>query len=256
MKTLEEVERVTFDKIKFLSEISFILKKDYDEQLQEIKNHFIDACNESKSIVDWDWIEWFKMSNKPDLEIINNAVKQYYKRTNSWLENWWWQNYHNKERLPLIFYYVFSLDEWGKELKEKHNYLWNISKNLSTALNGENLKEVNSFYVNIADNPDKKPSYYYPKYFIDKSSLDKLSEFRIIIYLFSNKRIIRLNIQHDGIDSKENIIQRDIKKIEIINNLYVNIHYHGLHDPDLIIMDNYESAIALRTEISKLREYK
>ena len=75
------------------------------------------------------------------------------------------------------------------------------------------------------------------------------------IYLISETRIVNLVIANNALKrSTEHNIQKDIKKVEIEDELKVGIHYHGLHNPEYIIVENYDEAVYLRKKLNLLRE--
>jgi len=256
MTTVEEIKKAILKKVIFVTGHDLILKEDFDNQLSDIMKNFITACDETKSILNWTGIDWFKEKShsREDRIRINETLNKYYKRSNSWVEKWWWQHYRWKEDLPLGLYYLFSISESGQENQiADRGYIWDIIQNAEKYLKSENLSEVIKYYVNITNNPTRS----FLKIYNSEKSFSDLKEFRLIIFLLSNRRIIKLVVDDKQlISSKENIIQKDLKKIEIEQDVNLFFHYHGLHDPDLLVMDDYQSAADLRRKISELREMK
>ena len=81
------------------------------------------------------------------------------------------------------------------------------------------------------------------------------------IFLITEKRILSIASGEDFIRFSDYLIQKDIKKVEIVNEHYekqieILLHYHGFHDPEKIVLDNYPTAVNLRKQISELREEK
>jgi len=256
MTTVQEIKKSILKKVIFVTGHDLILKEDFDKQLSEIMENYITACEITKSILNWNGLDWFKERShgKEERKRINETLAKYYKRNNSWVEEWWWQEYKWKEDLPLGLYYLFSLSESGNENQiADRGYIWDIIQNAEKYLKSENLNDVIQYFINISD----KPSRYSGRVYNTEKSYRYSKDFRLIIYLLSERRIIQLVIDDKQlISSKENIIQKDLKKIEIINDVNLYFHYHGWHDPDLLIMDDNKSATDLRRKISELRDLR
>jgi hypothetical protein len=74
-----------------------------------------------------------------------------------------------------------------------------------------------------------------------------------LIFIFTPKYYIKLTIGQFNAVRIQQIIQRDIKKVTAASS-FVSLHFHGLHDPHRIEVDNYESAVKLQQHITGLRE--
>jgi hypothetical protein len=152
---------------------------------------------------------------------------------------------------------------------EKFKYYLKIINNAEIYLRSEELSKFRKYFINIFSHDsfhnwrtfdqEKSLKGVEPKFYRMTPNDDEYSHSKIIliIYLISEKRIIKLSLNDEKlITSEEHIIQKDLKKVEINNNREVYFHYHGLHVPDILVMDSYEAAVNLRKEISELRENK
>jgi hypothetical protein len=248
MITIEEVKKSIYNKIKFLSGRDFMMEEDFNLQIADIKRNYIAAFEECKELLGLTDIDCLTDSiSNDELMKMNESFKRYYINTNSSLEKKW----SKYEDSPIVFYYLFSQRE--KEFRSGHRVIWDLIQNAEKYIKSENLSEIKCYFINFQDN-----SHRITKRICNtENSLTFSGEFDLIIYLISDKRIIKLVIDDKKlISSKENIVQKDLKKIEIGSDVCVFFHYHGLHDPDLLVMDDYESAVDLRRKISDLREMK
>lgn len=242
MATVHEIKKTIQEKIKQSLGVDFILEEDFDRQLSAIKTNLLTAIEEAKKILgdniletyyatfSYSWGHYTGMAEKG--RNINDTVLKFYHRTNSRLENRDWnEGDSRKEFSPLNFYQSDKIKS-----AEKHEYgnFRELIRFAEKCLKGEDLSETIRYFINIT------------------------SWESMIIYLISKNRITKLEIEKRAYgdiccSSNEHIIQKDIKKVEVYNQR-IYFHYHGLHDPDILIMDNYEAAVNLRKEISELRE--
>lgn len=172
--------------------------------------------------------------------------------------------YLNKDDLDLNIEFH---DYWNCRL----SMLEKILKRAPEIINLENILESETkIIINVGHR-----SYYYegeltphPKLFdlIKVYNNGKVYEFEKVsdckginatfadVFMFSKKYFIKLSIGENGIiDRVENIIQRDIKKINIVQNQLLEIYFHGLYDPETIVLDSYGEALQLQREISEHR---
>jgi len=64
-----------------------------------------------------------------------------------------------------------------------------------------------------------------------------------------------LSIGEKGvIDRIQQIIQRDIKKLNIFENNMVEVFFHGHYDPETIVLSDYKSALKLQQYLTELRD--
>ncbi len=99
-------------------------------------------------------------------------------------------------------------------------------------------------YLNAETIDDKDQIYY---------SIN--SQHYVSIFILTTKYIINLVVGPDNPLRTQHIIQRDIKKIEATDRS-VYIHFHGLHNPQVIMVDTYKSAIKLQQHLTDLRDKK
>lgn len=244
------------EKIKFVAGDEIILEHDFEEQLSAIKSNFNDAIKVAleretnkiliRNLTDLNYIDWGESKES------KNLFKNYYKRTNSFLENKLWED---DAYYPLAFRSLMISDQNIRETflvqyKDVHVTFKNVQKGLDS----EDLKKINHYFVNISDRNGIKNS---------EKSISSLRDvlvngfnqnyFTIIIYLLSNDRIISLSANSRQINSEEHIIQKDLKKVSNIDSA-VHFHYHGHHNSDCLVMDTYEEAVKLRSIMTELRE--
>jgi hypothetical protein len=244
------------EKIKFVAGDEFLLEEQFEEQLAEIKRNFIEAketfLNNHKSKILTPYLTNYEFKDDETTEKANRSFKQFYKKTNSLLENklWVWDTCY-----PLWFRELLISDTSARNqfLVKYKNVLATI-KNSQKGLNSEELNRVKNYYINIYQREIKN----------SENSISSLSNtvpfdkhnknsFYIIIYLISNDRIIKLCAGSSSITSEEHIIVKDLKKVTNTNS-EVEFHYHGLHNPDCLAMDTYDEAVKLRILMSELRE--
>lgn len=253
MATVDEIRKTIHEKIKQAWEQDFILEEDFDRQLSAIKTNLLIAIEEAKKSLGDNILETYReMAEKR--RNINDTVLKFYDRTNSWVENRYWNEVDwNRESSRLNSYGIGSglplglgLPAWKRESsplnfyetdkiksaeKRENAKFWELIRFAQKCLKGEDLSKTIRYFVNITGWTS------------------------MVIYLISKNRIVRLEIKDNSCNSNEHIIQKDIKKVEVYNE-YVHFHYHGLHDAETLVMDNYEAAVNLRKEISELRESK
>ena len=74
------------------------------------------------------------------------------------------------------------------------------------------------------------------------------------VFIISNKYFVKLSINNKGIiDRVEHIIKRDVKKLNIVGDNMLEIYFHGLFDPEVIVLDSYDEALKLQRHITQLR---
>ncbi len=77
------------------------------------------------------------------------------------------------------------------------------------------------------------------------------------IFIFTTKYFIKLSLGANGVlDRTEHIIQRDIKKLNIVDNNKLEIYFHGHFDPEIIVLDNYKSALQIQRHLTELRQVR
>jgi len=242
MITIEEIVARIYE-VTSESFNDFISEDDFNNQISEIRANYMAALEKVKIKYGNKKLEDYN-NNKLDISKsreINFIINDTYKRTNSLFENLIWDY-----KSPLNFN---KLSVFAEEYKEKFQVCWEVIHNAERYLNSEISGDINSYYINILDCNHQLFKKNYTNY--------DLEGIILMIYLISTRRIIKLLINKDRLmTSSEHIIQKDFKKVEIYNDVQVCFHYHGLHDPDVLFMDNYESAVSLRKIISELREFK
>jgi len=93
--------------------------------------------------------------------------------------------------------------------------------------------------------------------YIKKADCKKSRETYTDIYIISRKYFIKLSLGSKGvIDRTEHIIQRDIKKINIAENIMLEVFFHGHFDPETIILDDYKTALNLQRHLTELRQVR
>ena len=247
------------EKIKFVAGDEFLLEEQFEKQLAEIKSNFLEAKNtylaSNKERILTPFLTDFSFKASETVEKANKLFNQYYNRTNSFLENSLWGEWD--DRYPLYFRDLLISDDLVREkfLVEYKNILVTI-KNAKKALDTEDLKKANNFYINIESHGIKNSQNSISSLSdVKEYGLYQQNSFSIIIFLISNERIIKLSAGNHSISSEEHIIVKDLKKVALTDST-VEFHYHGLHQPDCLEMDTYDDAVKLRILISELRENK
>jgi hypothetical protein len=253
MASLDEITKAIHNKIKFVSGFDFPFIVNFDLQLTEIRENYLFAFEQLKNDYNLTDIESLPKGfyHEKRLELYEPFMK-YYKKTNSWLEKYWTKENDNE---LIGLYWRFSTNDLNWGLKMEYGDSWGIMDSAVKCLKLENLSEVTTYEINLWQY--SHITSYHDEIKNTKGSLDYKKYFQLVLYLISNKRIIKLILSPDNlISSVEHIIQKDLKKIEIKNDLNLYFHYHGLHDPDLLVMDSYQEAVDLRRKITDLRENK
>lgn len=246
---IENVKKETHQKLQIISGEEFPLEKEFDEQILEIRKHFLVAI-EGELRPDYDRVDEYTswgISQEYIREKVQTKFYETYTKTNSWLEKLFLG-----ENRPALFA-CFGMPEWKEQIMKRIStryinlkYQWQLIENVGKYLKSEDITKVKKNYINILDK--------YNQILTGKKRLDN-SEFTVLIYLITPDRIIPMYINNEKIiSSTERIIKKDLKKVELVNETYIQFHYHGLHKPDVLHLDSYEIAIDLRKEITKLRE--
>jgi hypothetical protein len=251
MISIKDFENALYSKINYVTGNYLCTREDYDSQLSEIKKNFMFAFEKSKTILELNEPEWINENQRISLLTPKNEVFiKYYKRTNSPLENEFKTKF-KQQAFPINLYHWIASDRYNEMMiNVKQGYYLDLVKNVLKYIEAENLSEIESFYINLNENTSLN------KICNTENSLPN-SKYNplLIVYLFSKKRIIKLVVDDKHlISSKENIIQKDLKKIEIRDDVNIYFHYHGLHQPDKLVIDDYKSAINLRRQLSDLRQ--
>lgn len=77
------------------------------------------------------------------------------------------------------------------------------------------------------------------------------------LFIVSSKYFIKLSLGSDGVINRtEHVIQRDINKLNIIDNNKLEIYFHGHFDPEIIVIDDYKSALQLQRQLTELRQVR
>lgn len=247
--------------------------------IQKITHQYL-SC---KINFNYDLKEEIKVDFFHNYERTNSTIEEWALASSSYLNicNFCDENRFNHRELDIYFinkgFYcdkplidranvVFSIDELKSYIREEYNsikYFWDYLNKAKFYIQEENLHEIKTCIINISEKRYNFSNLEREKLNSEGAlSIPFLScilgqpiSYQFHIFLVSDKRIVQL-ITDDKklILSEEHIIQKDIKKIEIENETNVFIHFHGLHDPTLIVMDDYKSAVNFRKEISELRE--
>ncbi len=129
----------------------------------------------------------------------------------------------------------FRLDFW-KYWTDRLNKVKSMLEKVKNYLDAETITDKDLIFTNVGGTREKQ-------IYID-------------VFIITQKYFIRLFINTDNaFDRTEHIIQRDIKKISI-SDTEVDVHFHGLHDPLRIIVDDYKVALDLQRHLTSLREFK
>lgn len=105
--------------------------------------------------------------------------------------------------------------------------------------------------INKIDVINKEKRYH----FVKKSDCKEIEDTFADIFIVNSKYFIKLSLGEKGmIDRTENIISRDIKKLNIAQGNLLEIYFHGHYDPETIVLDDYSEALNLQRHITELRE--
>ncbi|MBT7994936.1 MAG: hypothetical protein HN691_08685 [Bacteroidetes bacterium] len=259
MINVEQITDLFVSKLEHIRDYKFILEKEFDEQLPLLKERINSSLTKLQSELNIEDLEKFfsemrrnKFENEKE---VNNVFFKYFVNNKSTIEEY----FGISESAMELYNFSIEPDNNLKDMvRRKLDIYWDILEKSKHYLILEELDKVNSCYINFLG---YKYSAFSPeyKYFNTKGSLSfypkEDSGFRMSIYLISESRIVNIILNNKKlISSNEHIIQRDLKKVEVFNDNQIYFHYHGLHKPDVLHMDDYESAIKLRKQISKFRE--
>jgi hypothetical protein len=164
-------------------------------------------------------------------------------------------------------------DSIKKTFAPDFQILNSIINNVTEVLKAEEILKQDIFYVNVgyrSYNFEGRYSYH-PKlfdefyvrnksksfYFIKKSDCKGIKATYADIFIISARYFIKLTLGENGIiDRTQHILARDIKKTNIVDNNKLEIYFHGLYDPETIIMDDYKSALDLQKHLTDLRQVR
>lgn len=259
MTTSEEIINKILERIKYVSGDEIILENQFELQLAEIKKNFTEAIKEIKEAEKHNYILRLlkETATKDQGEFIeaNKTFSQYYTRTLSSLESRLWLS---DKYSPLNMHFILQEDVIIRD-RYINNYrrILDCLNNIQIGLLAEDLSKIEYSFVNIKYNGSISNSEKSIPSLMENKNEYGIFRYRIqfIIYLISSLRIIKLEEHHGRISTEEHIIKKDLKKVSNTGaNLY--FHYHGLHDPDLLVLDTYEEAVQLRKQVSALRESK
>jgi len=250
---LENIRKTIHQKIQNLTGEAFPLENDFDEQILEIREHYLAALDSQFHPKDVKSLRKylnersnFGIESEKLRESVRNKFNQTFIRTDSWVHKNIDDNWTSE------YYYLVSPD-WKKEITDGYpfyplNDQWAIIEKTIKYLKSEELNKVRKCFVNIVDRN------YYP---VPEKAMGFYSDYILLIYLITSERIITTYINKEKVIlSTEHIIKKDLKKVEIADETKVQFHYHGLHQPDVLLLDSYELAIEVRKEITELRENK
>jgi hypothetical protein len=251
---LENIIKNIHQKIQNQTKEYFPLERDFDEQMGEIREHYLTAlethikAKNGTSQLDMNPGSSFGIGSEKLRKIVRNKFNQTFKKTDGWL----YTNLNDKNHL---YYHLISTD-WKNELVRNDPFYclkkqWATIDKAIKYLKSEELNKVRKCFVNLVDINSYSNSYSL------SHSHSFNSNFTLLIYLITSERIITTLLNKDKVIlSTEHIIKKDLKKVEIKNETKVEFHYHGLHDPDILHLDSYELAIEVRKEVTELRESK
>jgi len=246
---LEIIKKDVYQKIQSIFDKYFPLEKEFDEQILEIRKHFLAAIEGEfdfyrRPLADHlnHYHSW-GIDDKIVRDRVQIKFNEAYIKTNSWVE----KHFFEKDSL----FSCLGSQEWKEKVVEEIapqnlTYQWQLIENVGRYLKTEDLTKVKKYYINIFDSshclqPNQKKTNDY--------------KYRVLIYLITSDRIITTSINNEKVlRNTEHIIQKDLKKVEIVDETTLQFHYHGLHDPDNLYLDSFEVASALRKEITLLRE--
>ncbi|MEI6767147.1 MAG: hypothetical protein WCM76_16070 [Bacteroidota bacterium] len=156
---------------------------------------------------------------------------------------------HNNDTADIVYkkFEAFDSSEFYEGLKEYHQRQGGETKkifdHITDKLKYEQITDKDILLIN--------PTTVVYKSYMIKDRVEQL----VKIYIISSKYIVCLTFGKDGLANRtEHIIKRDIKKLELERDLDLYIHYHGLHDPQKIVLENYEEAIDLQRFLTQNRE--
>jgi hypothetical protein len=156
---------------------------------------------------------------------------------------------------------------------EKAKVLVSILSNASQYISAESFSEKDLVFVNVGyrDWAWENKSYYNEKIlnnytvlnngkkstFVKKADCKKIVETYVDIFIITDKYFIKLSLGPSGvIDRTEHIIQRDVKKVNIAENIMLEVYFHGHFDPETIVLDDYKSALQLQRHLTELRQVR
>lgn len=119
------------------------------------------------------------------------------------------------------------------------NWRWENPSNFSTKIN-------DTFHI---FNKAEKYS------FVKKADCKAIKETFADLFILTNKYFVKLSLGSKGvIDRTEHIIQRDVKKLSIVENNKLEVYFHGHFDPETIVLDDYKSALQAQRHLTELRQ--
>lgn len=251
---LENITKTIHQKIQKLTGEYFPLESDFDEQMIEIRKHYLAALEgqfkpkDLQNSLKMNEHASFGIESAKLRETVINKFNQTFLKTDSWVHN----NF-NIDKNNHLFYHLLSPD-WKNEIV-RCNPFYNLKKHQWTTiekaikyLKSEELNKVTKYFVNIVDSQFNLLCF---------NSYGLEYNFTLLIYLITSERIITTYINKEKVIlSTEHIIKKDLKKVEIVDETKVLFHYHGLHNADVLYVDSYEQAVEVRKRITELRENK
>ncbi len=145
--------------------------------------------------------------------------------------------YHSHENAANI---EWVLDKFYDHYSSLSKILQSLLNQFKTALSYEDISPQDRIILNIM-------GITIPHVICSEKAV-AVNLFRITSNLF-----IKLTISENMITERlEHIIVKDIKRLEVIDN-ELNVHFHGLHYPESIKLDDYSSALKLQNHLTMLR---
>ncbi len=95
-----------------------------------------------------------------------------------------------------------------------------------------------------------------PYHFWKKADCKGIEAAFIDIFIISSLHFVKLSLGASGVLDRTDIIHRDIKKLNIVNNNLLEIFFHGFYDPEIIVLDDYKSALDLQRHLTNLRQVR
>lgn len=251
MITIENITSELENKIKFVRGLDYPSRLEFESQAKTIMTNYRKAFESSNnssghSGMTYENIEdlghWLNSHpTEHRLRRDNEIFKEIYAYTNCWTEK---QFTGGLFPLNLVDLFQFGIE--SKNLKAFAQSLGLVT-NAARYLGCEEVSEAESYVVNLTNGKD----------ILHLENIVPSQNYTVtaLIYLMFKKRIVRLEISDKGLkSSKEIIIRRDIKKIEIQDDVYMHLYYHGVHESDVLYLESYKATVKLRKRLTSLRD--